>query len=425
MMPKPDTSPALPPVASSTISQPIHWPSVLQLGFSLLAMLGLWGMAFSLFLVSVMQKTGLTAAVNSPLSLVLTAAGFTLSGFLLLPSALYALARLINRPVRTGAFHITPALMGSITLSLPILFWLGNIVSNDNRLSVVFLPVIHLLTIGLPVLWLVSLGRWSLPAENPQRNWGIFASGLVLGPAIIMVVESLTFIGVAFMLAIWAFTQPALVNIISQMAQQLQSGSGQPTLVLTTLIPYLTKPAVIFTVMVFGAILVPLVEEAVKPIGVWLLVGKLKTPQAGFAAGVLSGAGYALFESLMLANTGQDWLYVTFGRLGTGIIHITTAALLSWALVAAWRKGSYLQLGLAYLVAVLIHGLWNGLTIAAVFTSLPQAFNGSISPLLLRSGEIASYGLAILAVAALSILLLANRMSRKASLADAATTSLS
>ena len=34
-------------------------------------------------------------------------------------------------------------------------------------------------------------------------------------------------------------------------------------------------------------------------------------------------------------------------------------------MASAWQKKSYFRLGLAYLAAVLVHGLWNGLLILA------------------------------------------------------------
>ena len=432
-MPEPDSTAVIPtytPPAPNVpvncpASHPIHWPSVLQIGFSLLAILSFWGMAFSLFVVITAQKFNPPVATISPQSLALTAAGFLLCGFLLLPSALYALARLINRPAWKGTFHTSPTRLVFIALCVPVLFWLGNIISRDGKLSGVFLPIIHLLSIGLPVLLLIALGRWGLQSETPQRAWGIFASGMVLGPLIIMVVETLALLGVVLLLAIWAYTQPDLADKLVQVVHQLKSGGENPATMLSSLSTYITRPPVLFTVLAFGAVLVPLIEEAIKPIGVWLLVDRLRTPQAGFAAGILSGAGYALFESLALANNSEDWLYVTFGRLGAGVIHIAATALVSWALVAAWQKGSYLRLGLAYVTAVLFHGLWNGLTITAALISLPQAYLGSLSPLLVRTGEVAPYGLAVLTLTAFTVLLLANRLSQQASRSEVAPTAAS
>ncbi len=50
--------------------------------------------------------------------------------------------------------------------------------------------------------------------------------------------------------------------------------------------------------MIFGVLavisgIVPLIEEILKPIALWSLVGKDLTDQEGFVAGLLSGAGFA------------------------------------------------------------------------------------------------------------------------------------
>ena len=96
---------------------------------------------------------------------------------------------------------------------------------------------------------------------------------------------------------------------------------------------YLMQPSTLYIALLFGALIVPLLEELFKPIGVWLLVGRKPSPAQGFAAGLLSGAGYALFENFSLgASAGEDWAMVVVARIGTSLIHIVTAGLMGWAL---------------------------------------------------------------------------------------------
>jgi hypothetical protein len=155
---------------------------------------------------------------------------------------------------------------------------------------------------------------------------------------------------------------------------------------------------------------VPLIEEVFKPVGVWLLIGRRWRPAAGFAAGALSGAGYALFESLALSSRGIEWATLATARMGTGVIHIFTAALTGWGLVMAWERRRFVTLGLAYLAAVLIHGLWNGLTLFSTYAALAKMQTFPLEmPRLVRLGSVAPYGLVALAVVALFSLLWANR----------------
>ncbi len=57
-------------------------------------------------------------------------------------------------------------------------------------------------------------------------------------------------------------------------------------------------------------------------------------------------------------------------RTGTSAVHILTAGLTGWALALTWQKRRFLPLLLAYLCSVMIHGLWNGLTLMYSFNLL-------------------------------------------------------
>jgi hypothetical protein len=157
-------------------------------------------------------------------------------------------------------------------------------------------------------------------------------------------------------------------------------------------------------------VIVPLIEEAIKPVGVWLLGVRSLTPAEGFTAGVLSGAGYALFESLALSSSAEAWAPMVFARMGAAVIHILNTGMVGWALVLAWREGRYLRLAATYLAAVLIHSLWNTLALAAALSELLKTLGGSADlPLLDLAGRTAPYALVALAVLGFFGLLWLNR----------------
>jgi hypothetical protein len=141
------------------------------------------------------------------------------------------------------------------------------------------------------------------------------------------------------------------------------------------------------------------------------LPGRRTTPAEGFVAGLLCGAGYALFENLALASSSQGWAFAVTARAGTSLLHMVTTGLMGWALVLAWRKARYGLLFLVYLTSITIHGLWNGLTLLSIsnILSLPADH-----PLLIiqRIGVAAPIGLIALLVASMVILLAANRSFR-------------
>jgi hypothetical protein len=327
-----------------------------------------------------------------------------------LPSAGYAFMRLIGRPVARQIplpGWMRPTLL---ILILPAVMAAGYFASRSQQLSWLVLPPLHILAVGLPVLWVVYLALRDLPAGSPQRVWGLFGSGAVLAPVLAFTAEILLLLAGILALGVWVSTQPGLVQELSELVARLQQAGSSPAVLEQILTPYLARPAVWFVVFAYVGVLVPMLEELIKPVGVWLLAGRALTPAEGWAAGVLSGAGFALAESLMLASRGDDWAFLVFARIGTGIIHTLTAGMLGWALAVAWRDGRYGRLGGVYLAAVGVHALWNGLTIASTASVLAAQGIQFIPDWALQMSRAFPYVLGGLAFTALLALLAANTL---------------
>lgn len=385
---------------------------MLQLGFSLLGISTLWGLALVLVIAGFVQllTPGENTAGRVPF-LLLGASGIVI-GLILVPSAVYALMRLMGRqPARLlpVPHWLRPTLLIFI---LPLVLLGGWWASQQGALGDLALPIFHILAIGIPVLWLAYLAVRDLPLGSPQRAWGALGSGSVLAPFIIMLAELGVLLGGALIVSVWISGNPDALGELTKLAQRLeqaQQAGNSPEMMVNALAPYLSDGRVIFAAFAFGAVIVPLIEEALKPLGVWFLAGSRLTPAEGFAAGALCGAGYALLESLLLSsNGGTEWVSLAFARIGTGVIHILASALTGWALASAWAEGRYLRLGAAYLGAVLIHGLWNGLTVLMVVAGLTEALGQPADPALTQMGEWAPYSLVALSVIGLAALMWAN-----------------
>jgi hypothetical protein len=268
------------------------------------------------------------------------------------------------------------------------------------------------LAIGLPILWLVYLGRRGISTGSAQQTWGVLGSGLVIGPLLIMLAEIAALAFLLVLGVLYLLNRPELLEDLSNLAQRLSQAPPNPEIYQRILEPWLAQPAVLYAAFICIAILVPLIEEALKPIGVWLLAGRDLAPSTGFAVGLLSGAGYALFESLAFTSSANDWALVAGARIGTGVIHIVTAGLTGWALASAWRRRSYVRLGLAYLTAVLLHALWNGLTLLATGSQLAGIRLGG-NEFLYNLALVAPLGLGVLTLAGLILLLGANHRLRR------------
>jgi hypothetical protein len=390
----------------------LHLPSLAQLALSLVVIAVLWGLAFSTLALGMIGLMTGSQAFGDPVSIFLLGGALAVTGLLVLPSIYYPLMRILGRQ----AFDSRPLLSrlkpGLWIIALPPVILLGHLVVTQDVLAWLLLPPLHVLAVGIPTAWMLYLALQKLPTGSSQRMWGVFDSGLTLAPFLIMLFEVLAALGFLMLFVVYLVSRPELVDALMEISTRLREVES-PELAIQILSPILSNPLVIGSLVLFGALIVPLVEELFKPIGVWLLAGRRLTPAAGFAAGALSGAGYGFIESLLLSGNAQDWTAVVLARIGTSAVHILTTGLVGWALVQAWQRRRYLRLLMAYTCSVLIHGLWNGLTLTFSFEMLAQVQDlplrlGFIRPL----GTIAPLGLALLAMGCFLGLIGANRLLR-------------
>lgn len=390
------------------------WPSVLQFGLSLLAITTLWLMAISLAGMGLMQYFSSEVLPEETIAIFLMSAAIGFIGVLLIPSVYYSLQRIMRRPstnVESSPRNILFVLLIGI---MPLVFGLGYWISTNNNLALILLPIFHILAIGLPILILVILALRGLQLGSAQRVWGTFGSGAVLAPVIAFTLEAFALIALVLVWAISISFQPEIANELLSLSEELQNAQPSPEVITGLLAQYLTSPAVLFSAFAFVAVIVALIEELVKPIGVWLLANRRLTPTEGFIAGVLCGAGYALTESLVLSSSIEAWSALVTVRIGTGVIHILTTGLMGWALAVAWREGRYLRLGTTYLLVVLLHAFWNSLTLLTVISSLSLSYPDLFEyGLLSRLGEIAPYAIGLLAIFSFILLLGLNSYFRR------------
>jgi hypothetical protein len=395
-------------------SDKFDWVSGAQALFSLVAALGCWTLTLIFVVTGVLALVSPTSLDRDPLSMFLLAAGSALGGFLLLPSAGLALLRLFGRTLELPGWLKWILRPSVLIILFPPALLLGYLATRSAQLAWLLLPPFHILVVGLPILWIVYVARRGLPLGSPQRAWGVFGSGLVLGPGAITVLEILV-IGVAAMLAIvYVAATPGLAQELEALNFRVALVGDDPEEILRLLQPYLTSPGILLVIFSFMTIIVPLIEETLKPVGVWLLAGRQLTPGEGFVLGLVSGAGYALYENLAYTTLGSSfWLEVVLLRIGAALLHVGTTAFLGWALVLAWRERRYLRLGVVFVGAVLFHGAWNALALLSaaweVMRSSPAGpgFSQQVS-------LAANIGISVLALVMFVLLLSMNHRLRGA-----------
>jgi hypothetical protein len=387
-----------------------------QLSLSLVAALCLFVLALLLGLFGLLQQyipeysqfgQGLSADVAQ---FTLRAISLFWIGLLLLPSVWYPLRRLQGaapQSVTAQPAWRRPTLW---IFLLPVLLYLGRTIASQPALSWWLLPPLHVLSVSIPVAWLAYLAMHQINIGSLQRFWGLFSSSISISPLIILIIEVLLLLGGLALFSILISLQPELAAVLQTLGERLMESGLEPEIAQGILAPYLTQPVVISSLLISVGLVAPLIEEALKPLAMWILVNRSLNPAQGFAAGALCGAGYALVESLALASQVEEWAVLVFVRIATGVIHILASGLMGWGLAVAWRRQRYLTLALAYLAAVALHGVWNSLTVLTTLVRFDLHGTAAQLSWLVRGGEYAPYGLGALAIGGLVGLIMFNRI---------------
>lgn len=296
--------------------------------------------------------------------------GLLLAG-LSLPSAVLALRKLMGRaPVmRNGRRSLKLASL--LLLVWPLALLLAKSAANST-LAWLFLPPLLILVMGIPTLWLTSAARAGLPVESLQRGWGTASFSAVIGPALIILLEASLLVLALVAFGVWLIGQPGLLTELQQLTETFTL-QNDPTQLMELLQPHLEQPGVLAAGVAFIAVLVPLIEEAFKPLAAWLLAGRWLTPASGFSAGVLGGGMFALLESLgyLASAPAEGFVGFALARSGTLLLHVATAGLVGWGVGSALGEGRYLRLAWTYLAAVALHGVWNAVGILPALEELP------------------------------------------------------
>ena len=379
------------------------WRSILLLLLSGIASIISLSTGFVMFFSGLFEISGqdeFTAA--STLTL---AGGLIILGIILLPAVYYSFMHILEKPAK-------PIPLNRIPTSLLIAVWVISatmaITLEKTTPSPFILIPFNLATVILPVWILLRIGLRGLNAGSPERLWGTFTVGVTIVPLIIGILETILLLVAGITALIGILLNPESLRTIENLSTRLIYTSD-PDTILKILSPYLANPSLIVLGLIFISIFVPIIEETIKPLGVWLDPKRILSPRQGFAVGIICGAAYALVESLGVTPgipASSNMLGVV--RAGTDLLHVVTSGLMGWALVYAWKERKFLQLGLTFLLVVTIHGLWNAFALAS---ASELALNSVSQPsLLLKSLPTLSItGLTIITVMNLYLLYYSNR----------------
>jgi hypothetical protein len=331
----------------------------------------------------------------------------------LLVATFFSFQKTLQKPSadRETFFNLSLWQMIIIVIVASVSILVGSWVGAIRSVNWFVLPVLTIPAVVLPLVVLLALGTRKIPLGTRWQTWSVLGLGMTLIPFVLLILEIVIAIVLFFGVIAYLTTQPELVYRLQGLSQQIFLHGPQSEAARELLSPLLTKPGVIVMALLYTALLVPAVEEIFKPLGVWLLASKLDSSAQGFALGALSGASYALIETIGVSGQGGEWASLLFTRIGTGLLHITTSALMGAAIVVAIRQRNYLRLLGTYVLAITLHGLWNTSAILYTFSTLAK-FLGQTDRLSTIQ-PITMIAMSILAVGLFAILLISNRRMRK------------
>lgn len=278
------------------------------------------------------------------------------------------------------------------------------------------LPLLTLLVIIPPIWMLFGIGTNGIEIGARWRFFAILGLSMTVAPVVMLILEIMLLLGIIFGAAILiGIAQPDLLQQISDLINLIEFETDQQV-ILNLLAPYISNSITIAAGIGYIAIIVPLIEELLKPLAVWFFAKKIESPAQGFAMGILSGAGFALVESLNAsAGSAINWPVIVSVRAGTSLLHMTASGLVGWGVVSAFHEKRIGRFFAAYFAAVLIHGLWNACAAGAGLSAIGESIGkpewlSNFAPALLC-------GLLVLGIGMFAVLLRSNRQLRSAPIA--------
>lgn len=380
------------------------WVNIALVILGLIGILCFWGLAAVMLLSALLNTVnGLTAdEIAQPLILSVM---FAIVGFLLLPGAWLAFRQTNTRLAPDGKAGLPFALWH---IPLILLIWSlgllgGQWASNSPAPAWMLLPFLVPLCV-LPPIWLmIGLAGRGYNFHPVWRGWNTFTIGSTLGPFLILVFEFLVLGLLIGAVIIFIAAQPELMAKLELFAMRVEFAQTEEQL-MGLMGPIVASPAFLAIVLLAVSILVPILEEFLKPLAVWMFARQLNTRLDGFVLGAISGAAYAVFETGGIsAAAGEDWLALLGARGGTSLLHITTSAWMGSAIVPAIRERKWLNLLGVYAMAIFLHGTWNTFSI---FNGLgPVAAGQPGAEWIVTAGRFSGFGLAALALVFIALVI--------------------
>ncbi len=275
-----------------------------------------------------------------------------------------------GRPSRPAATVFPPSIVFGALLVLALT--IGTATLAFQTLAAWLFPVWHFIAASCIPLIFLSYAARRLGKTSDWRT--LFASlswGALGVTSIVLVIELVVGTVCILLIAIVLMLDPEVRTLLDQLDPRTLLERDPANL--ASAIQILIHPWVIVVILVYFALIVPVIEEAFKTLIVAFGDPARLTLARAILWGVGAGAGFALIENIFNTSALQIvWALAMLMRVGATTMHIVNGVLMGRGWYAARVERRWSQLGIAFVISVLVHGLWNALTIA-LGTSLAYA----------------------------------------------------
>jgi len=246
----------------------------------------------------------------------------------------------------------------------------GQVILSQDLDPTLTFPIFHLLAAIIPSIFVLGLAGHSLAGLTRWRDLVLqLSSGAFVATTISFILEMVAGLGLIAIASFGVATQPGGQETLQSLLEQLRNPTAlQDPAFLSSLAQ---SALVIGLALLILSVIVPLIEEATKTLGIGLFSYRRITMAQAFLWGLAGGAGFAMAENLLNTLGGFDgWIIAMLSRIGATIMHCFVGGLmgLAWYHVLSqqrWRRA----LGL-YAASVSLHGVWNALAGGLTFLSL-------------------------------------------------------
>jgi RsiW-degrading membrane proteinase PrsW (M82 family) len=139
----------------------------------------------------------------------------------------------------------------------------------------------------------------------------------------------------------------------------------------TPLSPYeslmrvLNNPVLLLLTFLGAVVAAPIIEEAVKALGLRWLRPWINHPTSGWLLGVAAGLGFGMLEGAFNLDSTNNWLAGGWLRLAALLLHGLTTSLTGLGYARYLQSNQRRELWRGYTRAVIMHGSWNACVIGA------------------------------------------------------------